>query len=127
MRLMGIDYGTKNIGIALGESDHRMAFPKIVLKNDKMFVLKLKKLCQEENIEKIVIGESRNFKGEENKVMDAIRELQVILQKETDIPVVLEPEFMTSAEAERLQGKNSMIDASAAALILKSYLDKHHD
>ena len=38
--------------------------------------------------------------------------------------VVLEPEFMTSAQAERLQGKNDKIDASAAALILQSYLDR---
>ena len=39
------------------------------------------------------------------------------------IPIYTHPEFMTSLEAERLQGKNDMHDASAAALILKSYLD----
>ena len=48
------------------------------------------------------------------------------LETELRIPVYMHPEFMTSQEAERIQGKNSMHDASAAALILKSYLDTHH-
>jgi len=44
--------------------------------------------------------------------------------EKNNLTVRLEPEFLTSAEAERVQGKNDKIDASAAALILKSYLDK---
>ena len=40
--------------------------------------------------------------------------------------VFLEPEFMTSVAAERFQGKNDMHDASAAALILQSFLDKQN-
>lgn len=127
MRLLGIDFGTKNVGVALAESEHKMAFPKVVLKNDKMLIMTLSKLCKKEMVEKIIMGESHNFNGEENKVMGRIRELKELLEKETGLPVILEPEFMTSAEAEHLQGKNSMIDASAAALILKSYLDKQHD
>jgi putative Holliday junction resolvase len=127
MRLLGIDYGTKNVGIALAESEHKMAFPKAVLKNDKMLIMTLKKFCKSENIEMIILGESKNFEGKDNKVMGAIHELKSVLEKEAGLPVVLEPEFMTSAEAEHLQGKNKMIDASAAALILKSYLDKQHD
>ena len=43
--------------------------------------------------------------------------------KKLGLSVHLHPEFLTSAEAERLQGKNHMHDASAAALILKSYLE----
>ena len=127
MRLLGIDYGTKNVGIALGDSEHKMAFPKTVLKSDKMLIISLSKLCKRENIEKIVLGESRDYQGKENKVMPRVRELKVLLEEETGLPVVFEPEFMTSAEAEHLQGKNKMIDASAAALILKSYLDKNND
>ena len=45
------------------------------------------------------------------------------LEDNLKLPVILHPEFMTSAEAERLQGKNDMIDASAASLILKSFFD----
>ena len=47
--------------------------------------------------------------------------LQLYLEKE-GFTVFLEPEFMTSANAERFQGKNEMLDASAAALILQSFL-----
>ena len=46
-----------------------------------------------------------------------------ILKSRLNLPVHMHPEFLTSQEAERLQGKNDMHDASAAAIILKSYLD----
>ena len=46
--------------------------------------------------------------------------------EEKGFVVHMEPEFMTSAAAERFQGKNDMIDASAAALILQSFLDKQN-
>ena len=45
------------------------------------------------------------------------------LRKVLGVPVHLHPEFLTSREAEQLQGHNDMHDASAAALILKSYLE----
>ena len=45
------------------------------------------------------------------------------LEDSLGLPIHMYPEFLTSQEAERLQGKNDMHDASAAALILKSYLD----
>jgi putative holliday junction resolvase len=125
MRILSIDFGSKNVGIAIGDSEHGLGFPKAVLKNDKMILMSVKKLVLEEKVEKIVIGESKNYKGEDNKVMGAINEFKTLLEKETGIPVVFQPEFMTSAEAEHLQGKNDMLDASAAAIILKSYFDKH--
>jgi len=124
MRLLGIDYGTKNVGIAVGEEEHGLAFPRAVLKNDRDLIAGIRAICLVENAEKIILGESKNFKGEDNKVMKEILEFKKVLESESGLPVVFEPEFMTSAEAEHLQGKNEMLDASAAALILKSYLDK---
>ena len=56
---------------------------------------------------------------------DLITLLKSVLEGELEIPVYLEPEFYTSAEAERVQGKSALTDASAAALILKSYLERH--
>jgi len=56
--------------------------------------------------------------------MEMIRELQSTLQKETRLPVHLEPEILTTVEARRFQGNHSMTDASAAALILQSYIDR---
>jgi RNase H-fold protein (predicted Holliday junction resolvase) len=55
--------------------------------------------------------------------MKSVKILKENLENETQLPVHLHPEFMTSLEAERLQGHNDMHDASAAAIILKSYLE----
>ena len=76
-----------------------------------------------------MIGESRDLDGRGNEVLKDIMFLKGALEQELSIQVYLEPEFYTSAEAERIQGKTEMHDASAAALILKSYLERHptHD
>ncbi len=123
MKYLGIDYGEKNVGIAVSDDDGNLAFAKTVLKNDKKLLENIVKIYKEENIEVVVLGESKNLDGEDNPIQKKILKFQKDL-KNIKIPVILEPEFLTSAEAERIQGKNDKIDASAAALILKSYLDK---
>ena len=123
MKILGIDYGKKRVGVAIGDTETLMAFPKIVLDNSKNFFDDLKKICSDEKIEKIILGESKNFKGEDNLIMEEIKNFKSNLEKE-GFEVAFHPEFLTSAQAERLQGKNEMLDASAAAIILQSYLDK---
>ncbi len=124
MRLLGIDYGSKRVGIAIGDTDHGMAFPKVVFKNDQDLVKNILKIIKEESIEGVVMGESKNFKNEDNKIMKEILGFKKVLEENSSLEVTLHPEFMTSAEAVHLQGENEMLDASAAALILKSYLNK---
>jgi len=124
MRILGIDYGSKRVGIAVSDETKSFAFPKVVLKNDKSLLNEIRKICQENDIDEVVIGESQNYKMDDNEIMKKIRPFKENLENETGIKTVWEKEFMTSAEAERIQGKNEMLDASASALILKSYLDK---
>lgn len=112
------------MGIAISDEEGRIAFPKSVIPAGKNLVSAVMKICADENVGEIVIGESKDFSGTDNPIMTQILRFVAELRKETGLPVHLEPEFFTSAEAERIQGKNDMIDASAAALILKSYLDK---
>ena len=59
-----------------------------------------------------------------NVIMERITPFKKELEINTGLPIHYEREFMTSAAAEHLQGKGEMIDASAATLILQSYLDK---
>ena len=148
MRLLGIDYGTKKIGIALSDGSGRFAFAhSVVLNIGKKEVLeKIKKLCQENNVGTIILGQSLNFKGEPNVIMKKIEDFKINLEQEISLPVFYEDETFTSAQARRpLAGerarpplanarraragktktKESKVDASAAALILKSYLDKN--
>jgi putative Holliday junction resolvase len=124
MRYLGIDYGLKRVGVAISNETASLAFPERVLPNTKYLVETIKILCEEKAVSGIVIGESKNYQGEDNPLMRNIRRLKDLLIKETGLPVYLEPEFLTSAEAARVTGRNSMNDAAAAAIILQSFLDR---
>ncbi len=123
MKYLGIDYGAKNIGLAISDEGLEFAFPLAVLQNSENVISDINELCKKNNIGGIVVGESKNYEQKENDIMKEISPFVKKLEKETGLPVHMHPEFMTSLEAERLQGKNDMHDASAAALILKSYFD----
>lgn len=124
MNFLGIDYGSRRVGIATADSDAGMAFPKSVIKNDKDLLSTVKDICEKEKIEKIILGESKNLNGEDNKIHTDIKKFKEELEKTIGVPVIFVPEYYTSMQASRLQGENSMIDASAAAIILQIYLDK---
>ncbi len=124
MKMLGIDYGTKKIGLAVSDEEGRIAFPRIVLKNDGNAMLVICDFCKKENIEGIVIGESLNFKGEKNKVMDQITPFKTLLEEKTSVPVFFESEFLSSKQARNVHDSGELNDASAAAIILQSYLDK---
>ena len=119
---MAIDYGKKRVGIASTDETGAFALPRAVWSNDENLVDNVLKLRAEEGIEKIIIGESRNLDGSINPIQKAIEEFKVELEK-CGVEVVFHPEVFTTIEARRLQGQTPMTDASAAALILKSYLD----
>jgi len=126
MKLLGIDFGEKRIGIAISDEEGRMAFPHSVLLNQKGLIEKFKKIINEEKIEKVVIGESKNFAGQPNAIMENIQKFIKEWKEKISTDIVFEPEFLTSIQAEKIQGKNEMLDASAAAIILQSYIDKTH-
>ena len=125
MRLIGIDYGRKRVGIAVSDEEGKFALPYAVWLNDVKLVSKIKALCVEKKASAVVIGESRDLGGRANEILKDIMFLKAALDEILEMPVYLEPEFYTTAEAERIQGRNALTDASAAALILKSYLERH--
>lgn len=123
VKTIGIDYGTKKVGIALSDENGRIAFPYGVIPNTGLFDA-IKTLCEKEHIGAIVVGESRDFEGKHNPVMKKILPFKKKLEDALSLPVVLEPEFLTSKQARNIQEDSITTDASAAALILQSYLDK---
>ena len=116
--------GKKNVGIAISDDGGNLAFAKIVLDNNNQLLDNILKIIEEDRVEAIVIGESINLNGEENLIQKKILEFKKILEENVKIPIHFEPEFLTSMEARRLQEGVKKIDASAAALILKSFLNK---
>lgn len=123
-RLLGIDYGTKRVGVAVSDEEGRIAFPKTILPNDTYLLGSITELCSEEKVQGIVLGESRDYKNDPNPLLDGIMLFKERLARATKLPIYLEPEFMTSAQATHIQGKSANIDASAAALILQSFIDR---
>ena len=135
MRYLGIDYGEKKCGLALSDEAGTMGFPHAIVPTTPRLADELVALVEQERVGAVVIGESRDLSGAENAILPAARALGQQITLKADIPVYFEPEFYTSAEARRAPAKaektraaqpRAQVDASAAALILTSYLTKHH-
>lgn len=124
--LLGIDYGEKNIGIATSSENGELAFPENTFKN-KEAIKKIKELCFSKKVGAIVLGQSTNFSGQHNPIMKKILKFKKQLEEEIGLPVFWEPEFLTTKEASQIQGRHKNIDASAAAIILQSFLDKKNN
>lgn len=123
MRILGIDYGTKRIGIAVSDSSGEFALPLAVVLSGDDAIKEIQKLAEKQETVEMVMGESLNYKQQPNSVH---AESMIFKARLEDLGFIihLEPEFMTSVAAGRFQGINDLHDASAAALILQSFLDK---
>lgn len=137
MRYLGIDYGTKKIGLAKSDDDGRLAFPhKIIPAGNSLSAIL--EVIEKEKIDIVVMGESMNLKNEPNIIHEEIKAFAGLLERESKKPVHLIKEFFTSSEARwgtkrkkpvanpHRSGKphkKKEVDDSAAALILQRYLD----
>jgi putative Holliday junction resolvase len=126
MKYLGIDYGSKRIGLSVSDKDGNFAFPNEVLLNKglRASVEAVAEIIKKDDIGAVVVGHSANFRGQDNPIMRNVRQFIDSLKREIDLPIHLEPEFMTSVQAARITGKDKNLDAQAAAIILQSFLDK---
>ncbi len=124
MRILGIDYGTKRIGIALSDEKAEFAMPHSVIENNSGALEAVVDLCQKNSVTGVVVGESTNYDGSDNRVMAEIRDFADKLKSVSRLSIIFEPEFFSSQQAKRDIGKDELYDARAAAIILQSYLEK---
>ena len=133
MRYLGIDYGISKIGIALSDEAGMMGFPHTIMVNTPRFIDELCALIAKENVGAVVIGESRNLSGTDNPIAADARALGTLLTERAGLSVFYESEIFTTAQARRAPEKEVKsraakprvnVDASAAALILTSYLSR---
>jgi len=133
MRFLGIDYGTKRIGLALSDDESRFAYPHLVLKNNPKIIEQIATICRGERVGEIALGWSLNYARQENPLMKKIRVFQTALVTATGLKVMLEDEVLTTIEANReigpparteraRSGEDDFTDARAAAIILRTYL-----
>jgi len=124
MKYLGIDYGSKRIGLAVSDEEGRIAFPREVVKSGGEKTLRyIERFCESEKIGAIILGQSLDYKGKANPIQVAIANWKSKIENLTGLPVHYQSEILTSALAKRSTAKAN-IDSSAAALILQAYLDK---
>ncbi len=134
MKYLGIDYGTRRIGVATSDETGVLAFPLCTVEAGPKALAEVAALAKDNGAQHLVLGESRTLSGEPNAVQEDIAQFGADIAELTGLPVVYEREFFTSALAARQfapeQGSRKAnpshegLDASAAALILQSYLDR---
>lgn len=122
MKILGIDYGDKNIGLALAESDS-IAVPFKVIKNEEV-IKELKDIIKEENIELIVVGMPYNLDGTDNERTIITKKFISNLEDNLNIKVVDINEQFTSKLYEKMGIKDD-IDKYSATAILDTYLEKN--
>jgi len=126
MKILGIDFGKKNIGLAIAEDFLPEPHSKLKIKNEKLKIERIKRICETERIDKIVIGIS------EGRMARETRKFGERLKRATGLSVDYQDETLTSEEAKRLMVKigkpkkkrREQTDAIAAALILQDYLER---
>ena len=139
MRVLGIDYGQRRIGLALSDATGLLASPwKTVVRGGdprqaaaaiarEISVLR----SESDGLGTVVVGFPRRLSGERNEQTSAVETFVQLLRQSTDVPIIFEDERLTSWEADTLlagrerdwRKRKPMLDAMAAAVILQNYLD----
>lgn len=132
--LIGIDPGSKRIGIAVSDFQRIIASPKCVVKRTKResVIDQILKLILEYESTGIVIGLPVNMNGTLGPRAQAAKQLANNIIAKADLPIAFQDERLTTAQAERImldagmsrQRRSLSVDASAATIILQTVLDR---
>ena len=127
MRYLGIDYGKKRVGIAISDLEGWIAFPNTTLEHRGIpgLLKEIRRIVKEDNVSMIIVGFPLGLDGKETLQTEKTRKFAERLEDDVWIPVEFQNEMLTSRMAHQSGAKD--IDASSAALILQSYLDKRRD
>lgn len=123
MRYVGLDFGTKRIGVAVSDGEGSMAFARTILDASSDISSALKTIIAEEPTAGIVVGVPLGFSGQESEMATAARAFATSLES-LGPPVILENEILTSSASRTLRPDAEHIDAGAAALMLQGFLDR---
>ena len=136
MRIMGLDYGDKTVGVAVSDELLITAQPVTVIERERSNKLRktyqqLEAIIKEYDVEKIVVGKPLNMNGTEGERVEKTREFSDELNRRTGLEIVEVDERLTTTEADRIledtcvahSGRKAHIDKMAAAIILQTYLD----
>ena len=126
--ILAIDYGKSKVGLAVADSETKIAFAHKTIDNDKNFIENLKKIVKDEQVDRIIIGKL-NYAGENKKVFEA-EEFGKLLEKELGIAIEYQEEMFSTKMAENnlkeagAKKIKKLDNQEAARIILQSWLDR---
>ena len=136
MRILGLDYGSKTVGVAvsdpLGLTAQRLDTIWRKQENKlRQTLARIKELVDEYRIEQIVLGYPKNMNNTVGERAEKALEFKEMLEKRTGLPVIMWDERLTTVEADRTlmeagvrrENRKQYLDGLAAVFILQGYLD----
>ena len=133
-RALGIDFGTRRIGLALSDPTGTLASPLPFLENTgvKQVVSKLKQMVADQQIATIVVGLPRNMDGTYGPSAQKVQAFVTQIQPEISAKIITQDERLTTSQASRDLAQMGLsqkelrkkVDSSSATLILQQFLDR---
>lgn len=136
MRVMGLDYGDKTVGVAVSDELLMTAQPLETISRERATKLRrtmarIEELIQEYDVEKLVLGLPKKMDNEEGARCQKTREFGEQLERRTGLEVLYQDERLTTVAADNVLGEGGVskedrkeyVDKLAASLILQGYLD----
>ena len=132
-RLIGVDMGTKRVGLSISDENRKIATPLKTLnyENIQIFINELDKIINENNVHVIIIGTPKNMDGTEGASSQSVKDKVKLISEKIKIPVFLWDERLSTVGAFNLSSQLDVkvtkrvknIDENAAAFILQGVLD----
>jgi putative Holliday junction resolvase len=136
MRILGLDHGTRRVGVAVSDEMHMIAQPLEYIPPEPFadFLKRLKEILAEKEIGLILIGNPRNMDGSYGPAALKVQEFAAALKDAVTVPLILWDERLTTKQAQiyliqggvRRDQRKEKVDKTAAAILLQSYLDGLH-
>ncbi|MGN1145708.1 MAG: Holliday junction resolvase RuvX [Acetatifactor sp.] len=137
MRIMGLDFGSKTVGVAVSDSLLLTAQGVEIIRRKeenklRQTLARIEELIVEYEVEEIVLGLPKNMNATEGVRVELTMEFKEKLERRTGLPVVMWDERLTTVSADRAmmeagirrEHRKEYVDKIAAALILQGYLDR---
>jgi len=137
MRIMGLDFGSKTVGVAVSDSLLLTAQGLEIIRRKeenklRQTLARIEELIEEYEVEEIVLGLPKNMNATEGVRVELTNEFKDKLERRTGLPVVMWDERLTTVAADKImmesgirrEHRKEYVDKIAATLILQGYLDR---
>lgn len=136
MRILGLDYGSKTVGVAISDPLLITAQGVEIIRREsegkiRKTYQRIEELCKQYEVEKIVLGYPKNMNGTDGERAQKSLEFKEALERRTGIPVIMWDERLTTVSADnammesgiRRENRKEYVDEIAAMIILQNYLE----